>query len=156
MLLIDIRTPYPDPLLYIHPTPLGVALLSTLEFFPNLSSHSVLKFILLSISNTSSYILSSSCLCVSFQNFQNRNYRNAFLFVIHLCSFFLSAVLYTILVLFICCMYVSWFILAQDFCVFCVCVCVCVVCVCGCVCVCVFVCALCVCASASANLFPEA
>ena len=143
MLPIDIWTPYPVPLFHNPPTPLSVALLSTFDFFPSLSSHSVLKFILLSISNTSSYILCFSLLYVSFQNFQNReegnrNYRNAFLSVVHLCSFFLSAVLYAILVLFICCMSVSWFVLAQDFCVFCVCVCI-----------------LCVCVCARPNFFPE-
>jgi len=131
MFFIDIRTSYPhSPLI---PFPISTQLRSSINFwfFPNFSSHSVLKFILLSTSNTSSCILSSSRPCVSFQNFQNRekgtrNYRNAFLFVIHLCSSFQSAVLYTILVLFICWMSVSWFILAQDLCVFCVCVCACV------------------------------
>jgi hypothetical protein len=134
MLLIDILTPYPVPFFYLSPNP--TQLRSSINFwsFPNLSSHSVLKFILLSISNTSSYILSSPRVCVSFQSFQNRegnrNYRDAFFSHTFVQFFSVWRIIYDssfIYLLYICqLVYIGTGLACFVFVYMCLCVCVCI------------------------------
>ena len=109
MHFIYIRPPFPVPFLYLSPTPLSVALLSTLifsqTFFPFYSkiySAQYFKHFLLY-----SFVLPR--LCTSFRIFRTEKKGTGtigmfFLSVVHLCSFFLFAVVYMNLVLFICCM----------------------------------------------------
>ena len=129
--------------------PHSTSLFYQLWFFPSLSSHSVLKFILVSISNTfccilffpPTFVFSFSVLRPEKQGTGAIGMRFCLSYIY---VFFLFAVLYMILVLFICCMLLSWFLLAQHLgvCTFvswglkqknknmfmnvCICVCVCI------------------------------
>jgi len=153
MLLIDIRTPYPLPLLYIPPTH-SASLFYQLLIFSPIFLPILFYNLFCSVFQTLPLIFSLPPASVFpfriFRTDEKGAEPSECFFVCHtFVQFFLSAVLYTILVLFICSMSVSWFILAQDLRVLCLCVSVFVytyIYICVCVCVCVCVCA---------HLFPE-